>query len=1124
MKHNYWDRGNRLKQLGLRYGVLLALWLALPGLVVAADFTSGGAKGLFKVMPQTRGGETILERGIVWQRKWMVDLDSLQTAAKGVDGKGQRIQFNIEAASQRWLRLQEFKSAGDGNWSARGEVEGVFGSRALFVVRDRQFAGTVRVAGEGVYVLQGLVDGECQVRKLDPLKMPRCGVTDLNLQSEAMKRYQAMKQTASQQQAVDEALGDGGPLAVGPEELAAGEIRPLDAPSVTIDMMVIYTAASRTGAGGQAAMETLIELAVLEANDCFANSLINLQLKLVHTQELVYTETGDMALDLENLAFDGGGLDEVENLRTLQFKADLVCLITEREDSGYIAGIAYVLQDPGGNATVPAFSVVRRAYAVGDYTFAHEVGHNLGCAHDRANSSVAGAFPYAYGHRFNALGITYATVMTYPPGVRIPYFSNPFVSYNGVPSGLPSSNPSSADNALAINQTAPVVSAYRSASRRYSFTQTTFNVNEGTPQATITVKRVGTSTSNMSVKYATSNGSAQAGQDYTTTAGTLTFVSGQTEASFNVPLTNDMLAESPESFRVTLSDPQPLGFSGLGLDYQAQVVIKDNENGFHFELTDAVRSEAEPGFTLKVIREGSGAGAAAVTVRPVAGTATAGTDFVGTDLLVSFAGGEFEKTATVQFINDFVGETDQTFTVSLVNPTAGYAATQPSQVNVLLLDDDRPGAHDIAFNTGLGPNDNVFAAAARPNGNVVVGGGFSQLGGLIRAGIAEFKADGSINSGFDPGIGVSGTVYAVALRPDGRLIIGGAFTAVNGVTRANLAQLNVDGTLDLSFNPGLGPNDTVRTLALAANDRVVIGGFFTSYAGQTRIYIARVNSTGALDSTFAPSAYPNLPVRAVAVQSDDKVIMGGEFTFMGATLRRYIARLNNTGGLDTGFAASMDDAVRALAIMADGGVLVGGEFATANNWGYSYLARLNTNGTTDTGFNVVARPDGFVRAIAVQPDQQILIGGDFTSIAGQAQGRVARLNPNGSVDASFQTGAGADAIVYALAIDPGKYAIVGGEFANFAGLPRSRVARVRISPNVDLFQPVIVPLTRGDITGGPVTVHFEGRTGNKYALDGSDNLATWAGIVTNTAVANATQLTDPVPPPTRRYYRVRQVP
>jgi hypothetical protein len=89
---------------------------------------------------------------------------------------------------------------------------------------------------------------------------------------------------------------------------------------------------------------------------------------------------------------------------------------------------------------------------------------------------------------------------------------------------------------------------------------------------------------------------------------------------------------------------------------------------------------------------------------------------------------------------------------------------------------------------------------------------------------------------------------------------------------------------------------------------------------------------------------------------------------------------------------------------------------------------------------------------------------------------------------------------------------------------RSRVARVRIVPNTEAFDPVIVPLVRGDVTGGPLTVHFEGRVGNKYALDGSDNLATWTGVVTNTAVASEAQLTDPVPPAGRRFYRIRQVP
>lgn len=1089
--------------------------LSLPEMAGAAEVSASSTRQLFRAKPVVLAKTPALERGVVWQRSARVDWPSLQGAVAGELG------FAVDGVRDDRLQIQAIETDAAGRWVAKGVVAGVPLSRALFLVRAGQFAGTVRIPGDGIYVMSGPVDGECVVRKLDPLQIPRCGVTDMDFQNAALEKYRALqaagevppKEPVPNEKLLDEIL----------DELPDGEVRPLNEPTVTLDMMVIYTAASRTGAGGKAAIETLIELAIIEANDCFVNSQINLKLNLAHTRELAYSETGDMQDDLYNLAFGLSGLGEVDNLRTIQFKTDLVCLITEREDTGYIAGIAYLLQSPSGNSTFPSYSVVRRAYAVGDYTFAHEVGHNLGCAHDRNNSGSPGAFAYAYGHRFNAAGITYATVMTYPPGVRIPYFSNPNVVYNGVPSGVPDGFGNSADNAAAINQTGPVVAAYRTAARRYSFAQTSFEVSEGATQAAITVRRSGSSTSQMSIAYATSNGSAVAGQDFTASSGTLAFAAGQTNATLFVPVTNDALAESPESFVITLSDPKPSGFSGLGANYQTTVVIKDNENGFHFEIAATTASESAGSVALKVLREGTGPGTAMVTVRPVAGTALAGTDLVATDQVLTFAAGEMEKTATIGFVNDFVAEPDKAFTVSLVNPTAGYAVTAPTTASVSLLDDDRMGAHDLAFNAEAGPNDIVFASVVRPNGNVIVGGSFSQFDGLVRAGVAELNLDGTLNSGFDPGIGVSGTVYSMALRPDGRLVIGGAFTAVNGIARLNLAQLNVDGSLDLSFDPGQGPDEAVRSLALAAEDKVVIGGFFSSFAGQTRIYLARVNANGGLDTSFVPAA-PNSPVRAVAVQPDNKVVIGGDFTQVGASTRPFLARLNANGSLDTGFSAFLNARVRGLALMADGDVLAGGEFASANGFGYSQVARLNSDGTTDTGFNLAARPDGFVRVITVQADQKILIGGDFTTIGGQPAGRVARLNAAGDVDANFQTGAGANAIVYALAVDPGRYAVVGGEFSNFAGVPRSRVARVRIVPNAEAFEPVIVPLVRGDVTGGPITVHFEGRAGSKYALDGSDNLATWTGVVTNTAVANAAQLTDPTPPTSRRFYRIRQVP
>ncbi len=1100
---------------GWLYIALVSVGLVLP--VAGADVPGANLKELFQTKPSASEFESSRERGVVWQRTARLDLQALRgTAIRAGTADGQ-IGFGVEPGHEARLEWESVEAETAGRWVAKGAVAGQPGSRALFLVRGGRMAGTVRIPGEGIYVLQGPADGECVVRKLDPLQMPRCGVTDMSFQEAAAEKYRELEAAAERAKA-------GTPVVKEIEEVDEAGIRPLDEPTVTLDIMVVYTALSRAGAGGREAIETLIELAVIEANDCFANSLINLQLNLAHTRELAYSETGDMQLDLYNLAFGLGGMGEVDNLRTIQFKTDLVCLITEREDTGYIAGIAYLLQTPSGNSTYPSYSVVRRAYAVGDYTFAHEVGHNLGCAHDRDNSGGQGAFPYSYGHRFNAAGVTYATVMTYPPGVRIPYFSNPNVLYDGVPSGVSSAFPNSADNAASINQTAPVVSAYRTAARRYSFTQSEFEVGEGTAQATITVQRTGTSTSGMSIAYATTGGSAVAGQDFTATSGTLNFASGQTQATISVPIINDAIAESPETFTITLSDPKPSGFSGLGANYQATVVIKDNENSFHFEVASLTGSESEAGVALKVVREGTGTGTANVTVRPVAGTALAGTDFAAADQVLNFAAGEMERTTTISVVNDFVAEPDKAFTVTLVSPGGGYAITTPAQVGVTLLDDDRMGALDLAFNAGAGPNDIVFTSVARPNGNVLIGGGFSQFNGVLQAGITELNADGSLNPGFDPGIGVSGTVYSMALRPDGRAVIGGAFTAVNGVARLNLAQLNADGSLDLSFDPGLGADEAVRHLALTSDGRIVMGGFFSSYAGQTRIYVARVNANGSLDASFAPAANLNGPVRAVAVQADGKVIVGGDFTQVGATTRLYLARLNANGSLDTGFNAFMNARVRALALMSDGDLLAGGEFTTANGQGYSYVARLNANGTTDTAFNLAARPDAFVRALAVQDDQKILLGGDFTAIGGQSAGRVARLNSTGDLDAGFQTGTGANAIVYSVAVDPGRFAIVGGEFSSFAGVPRPRVARVRVVPNVETFAPVMVPLARGDVTGGPISVRFEGRAGNRYALDGSDNLITWTGVVTNTAVANDAQLTDSTPPASRRFYRIRQVP
>ena len=154
------------------------------------------------------------------------------------------------------------------------------------------------------------------------------------------------------------------------------------------------------------------------------------------------------------------------------------------------------------------------------------------------------------------------------------------------------------------------------------------------------------------------------------------------------------------------------------------------------------------------------------------------------------------------------------------------------------------------------------------------------------------NADGSLDTSFDPGTGVEELVvhpqvHAVALHADGRIVIGGFFKNVNGVPRDGIAQLDADGSVDLTFNPGTGLQ-TYVALAVAAltNGQVLVGGIFDKVNGVPRKSLARLNADGSVDASFS---VPNggiggsnalERVYALAVQPDGRVIIGGDFTIV----------------------------------------------------------------------------------------------------------------------------------------------------------------------------------------------------------------------------------------------------
>src|SRR5262249_12032131 len=151
---------------------------------------------------------------------------------------------------------------------------------------------------------------------------------------------------------------------------------------------------------------------------------------------------------------------------------------------------------------------------------------------------------------------------------------------------------------------------------------------------------------------------------------------------------------------------------------------------------------------------------------------------------------------------------------------------------------------------GTGANDEPFALALQPDGKILVGGSFTQINGAPRNRIARLNSDGTLDASFLSS-GANDTVQALTLQPDGKVLIGGNFTSVNGTARNHITRLNPDGAIDTSFLSVVsGVNGIVQTIALQPDNKILIGGFFNSVNGALRSMVARLKSDGSLDETF----------------------------------------------------------------------------------------------------------------------------------------------------------------------------------------------------------------------------------------------------------------------------------
>ena len=283
----------------------------------------------------------------------------------------------------------------------------------------------------------------------------------------------------------------------------------------------------------------------------------------------------------------------------------------------------------------------------------------------------------------------------------------------------------------------------------------------------------------------------------------------------------------------------------------------------------------------------------------------------------------------------------------------------------------------------------------------------------------------------------------MVMQPDGRIIAGGSFLPLQS---NSIVRLNPDGSRDASFNTIVGYS--AGSVQLDPSGKILIAGAFSSVNGIPRPGVARLNPDGTLDESFNPGSILSLPyktgVRSMKLQPDGKVLIGGALTNVAGFKRSGIARLDSTGALDESFNVDLgtNSLVRHLALLDDGKMYIAGSFTNVNGINCDRIARLNPDGSLDTSFSPSLEVgDDWVGPLALQPDGKLVV---------VCQLGIVRLNSDGSADASF--GAStllSSGIIYAITLQRDGRMIVGGSFTTNSGVAYNGILRLNADGSID---------------------------------------------------------------------------
>ena len=327
----------------------------------------------------------------------------------------------------------------------------------------------------------------------------------------------------------------------------------------------------------------------------------------------------------------------------------------------------------------------------------------------------------------------------------------------------------------------------------------------------------------------------------------------------------------------------------------------------------------------------------------------------------------------------------------------------------------------------------VLKVVVQPDGKILVGGNFNKYNGYLSRGIIRLDQWGNIDTSFHSGFIFSSTVLDIQIDTiNHKIYLGGIFQNYLGLTYGNIICLNMDGSLDGFFNSSPGFDDYVYTIQILPERKILVGGKFFSYDNQARLKITLLDSTGHLDPSF--NGYFDDDVFKIKAYEGNKIIVAGAFSNYIAASNKRIVRLNSDFSVDTTFVTgtglngySCND----FAIQPDGKILFAGGFSDYNGYSIGNIVRVQPNGIIDSTLNTGVPSNAGISEIAIQPSGKITLIGSFTIFNSHLSNKIIQILPDGSVDSTFNVGSGFSGYPSCLALQEDNKLLVGGLFNKY---------------------------------------------------------------------------------------------